>query len=281
MDGVLLINKPIGMTSRDVVNRLMKILGTRKIGHTGTLDPFASGLLIITVNKATRIASYMESLNKTYIAELKLGESTSTLDLDGEVLERKEVKLPLDKNEILKAFSHFLGDIKQVPPMYSAIKIDGEELYKKARRGEVVERKSRDVRIDDIELLSITKEKILFKVDCSKGTYIRTLGEDIAKDLGYPGHLTLLTRTKVGRFDLKDAKNIEDVKEEDLIPITSALSHMETLTVNEKDEFKVRNGVKMKFVGGDLIFVKSKKNEALAIYQKNEDGLYHCLRGLW
>ena len=281
MDGVLLINKPIGMTSRDVVNRLMKILGTRKIGHTGTLDPFASGLLIITVNKATRIASYMENLDKTYIAELKLGERTSTLDLEGEVIETKKVPLPLDKNKILESFSHFFGDIKQVPPMYSAIKINGEELYKKARRGEVVERKERDVHIDNINLLSITKEKILFEVDCSKGTYIRTLGEDIAKDMGFPGHLTMLTRTKVGRFLLKDAKNLEDVTEEDLIPITSALSHMDTITVNEKDEFKVRNGVKMHFTGSNLYFVKSKNNEPLAIYQKNEDGLYHCLRGLW
>ena len=281
MDGILLINKPIGFTSRDCVNYLMKRLGTRKIGHTGTLDPFASGLLIITVNKATRISNYLENLNKTYIAELKLGEDTSTLDLEGEVLETKEVTLPLDKEKILEVFSSFIGDIKQVPPMYSAIKVNGEELYKKARRGEVVERKERDVHIDNIELLSITKEKILFKVDCSKGTYIRTLGEDIAHKLGYPGHLTMLTRMKVGSFELKNAVKLEEVEEKDFISISKALSHMETLTLNERDEVKVRNGVKMKFTAGDLLYLQNKKNEPLAIYQKKDDGFYHCLRGLW
>ena len=170
MDGILLVNKPIGMTSRDVVNILMKKFNTKKIGHTGTLDPFANGLLIITINKGTKISSFLEDLNKEYIAELKLGESTTTLDLEGEVLKQKEVSLPLNQSKVEEVLNSFIGKIKQVPPMYSAIKIDGEELYKKARRGEVVERKEREVEISSIDLLSITKEKMLFKVDCSKGT---------------------------------------------------------------------------------------------------------------
>lgn len=281
MDGILLVNKPIGMTSRDVVNILMKKFNTRKMGHTGTLDPFASGLMIVTINNGTKISSYMEDLDKQYIAELKLGQSTTTLDLDGEVVESKEVLLPLSNESIIRAFSKFIGEIKQVPPMFSAIKINGEELYKKARRGEVVERKSRDVTIHNIKLLSIYKETLMFEVDCSKGTYIRTLGEDIAKELSYPGHLTMLTRTKVGKYLLKDAKTLEDISEDDIIPISDALSHLPTIVVNERDEFKVRNGVKMKFAGNILYFIKNKEGLPLAIYSRKEDGYYYCLRGLW
>lgn len=178
MDGILLINKPIGLTSRDVVNKLTKKFGTKKIGHTGTLDPFASGVLILTINKGTKISSYIEDLDKEYIAELLLGISTDTLDLEGEIISKKEVKLPLNKEKILEVISHYIGQIKQVPPMYSALKVNGEPLYKLARRGEVIERKERDIIIHNIDLLSITNERLLINVKCSKGTYIRTLGND-------------------------------------------------------------------------------------------------------
>ena len=281
MDGILLVNKPIGMTSRDVVNILMKKFNTKKIGHTGTLDPFANGLLIITINKGTKISSFLEDLNKEYIAELKLGESTTTLDLEGEVLKQKEVSLPLNQSKVEEVLNSFIGKIKQVPPMYSAIKIDGEELYKKARRGEVVERKEREVEINSIDLLSITKEKILFKVDCSKGTYIRTLGQDIASKLDYPGHLTHLVRTRVGRFFLKDAKSLEEISENDIIPISTSLSHLPSIRVNDQDAFKVKNGVKLLLQGSDLYFIMDKNSNPLAIYKRKEDGYYYSLRGLF
>ena len=281
MDGILLVNKPIGMTSRDVVNILMKKFNTRKIGHTGTLDPFASGLLIITINKGTKISSFLEDLNKEYIAELKLGESTTTLDLEGEILEKKEVNLPLNQQKVKEVLDSFVGKIKQIPPMYSAIKVDGEELYKKARRGETNERKEREVEINKIELLSITKEKILFKVDCSKGTYIRTLGLDIANKLDYPGHLTHLVRTRVGRFFLKDAKDLEDISEKDIIPISTSLSHLPSIKVNDQDAFKVKNGVKLLLQGADLYFIMDKNSNPLAIYKRKEDGYYYSLRGLF
>lgn len=281
MDGILLVNKPIGMTSRDVVNILMKKFNTRKIGHTGTLDPFASGLLIITINKGTKISSFLEDLNKEYIAELKLGESTTTLDLEGEILEKKEVNLPLNQQKVKEVLDSFVGKIKQIPPMYSAIKVDGEELYKKARRGETIERKEREVEINKIELLSITKEKILFKVDCSKGTYIRTLGLDIANKLDYPGHLTHLVRTRVGRFFLKDAKDLEDISEKDIIPISTSLSHLPSIKVNDQDAFKVKNGVKLLLQGADLYFIMDKNSNPLAIYKRKEDGYYYSLRGLF
>lgn len=281
MDGILLINKPIGITSRDVVNQLTKKFNTKKIGHTGTLDPFASGVMIVTINKGTKISSYLENLDKEYIAEVALGISTDTLDLDGEVIEQKEVHLPINKEVLLDTISKYIGDIKQVPPMYSALKVNGEPLYKKARRGEVVERKERDVTVSSIDLLSITNERFMIKVNCSKGTYIRTLGVDISNDLGYGGHLSMLTRTRVGKYKLEECKSIEEVKEEDIIPITKALDHMATKVVYGFLETKVRNGVALYLGDDDLLFVKNNNDEPLAIYEKKEDGKHHCLRGLF
>ena len=281
MDGILLINKPIGITSRDVVNQLTKKFNTKKIGHTGTLDPFASGVMIVTINKGTKISSYLENLDKEYIAEVVLGVSTDTLDLDGEVIEQKEVPLPINKQVLLDIISKYIGDIKQVPPMYSALKVNGEPLYKKARRGEVVERKERDVTISNIDLLSITNERFMIKVNCSKGTYIRTLGVDISNDYGYGGHLSMLTRTRVGKYKLEECKSIEEVKEKDIIPITKALGHMSTKVVYGFLETKVRNGVALYLGDDDLLFVKNNNDEPLAIYEKKEDGKHHCLRGLF
>ena len=281
MDGILLINKPIGLTSRDVVNKLTKKFGTKKIGHTGTLDPFASGVLIVTINKGTKISTYIEDLDKEYVAELVLGISTDNLDLDGEVISKSEVPLPLDKEKVLEVISHYLGNIKQVPPMYSAIKVNGEPLYKKARRGEVIERKERNVCISNIELLSITNERLIINVKCSKGTYIRTLGADIADELGYGGHLSMLTRTRVGKYSLSVCKTIDEVELNDVIPITDALSHLPSKMVYGFLETKVRNGVPLFLGEEDLLFVKNDKDEPLAIYKKEDDGKHHCLRGLF
>ena len=281
MDGILLINKPIGLTSRDVVNKLTKKFGTKKIGHTGTLDPFASGVLIVTINKGTKISTYIEDLDKEYVAELVLGISTDTLDLDGEVISKSEVPLPLDKEKVLEVISHYLGNIKQVPPIYSAIKVNGEPLYKKARRGEVIERKERNVCISNIELLSITNERLIINVKCSKGTYIRTLGADIADELGYGGHLSMLTRTRVGKYSLSVCKTIDEVELNDVIPITDALSHLPSKMVYGFLETKVRNGVPLFLGEEDLLFVKNDKDEPLAIYKKEDDGKHHCLRGLF
>lgn len=281
MDGILLINKPIGITSRDVVNQLTKKFNTKKIGHTGTLDPFASGVMIVTINKGTKISSYLENLDKEYIAEVLLGISTDTLDLDGEIVEQKEVPLPINKELLLETISKYIGDIKQVPPMYSALKVNGEPLYKKARRGEVVERKERDVTISSIDLLSITNQRFMIKVNCSKGTYIRTLGVDISNDFGYGGHLTMLTRTRVGKYKLEECKSVEDITEEDIITISKALDHMATKVVYGFLESKVRNGVSLYLGEEELLFVKNNNDEPLAIYQKKEDGKHHCLRGLF
>ena len=281
MDGVLLLNKPVDFTSRDLVNKMSKKFNERKAGHTGTLDPFATGLMLLTFGKATKISTYLEAIEKTYVAELTLGITTSSLDTEGEIIEVKEVNLP-SREKLDEIFKSFLGEIDQIPPMHSAIKVDGEPLYKKARRGEVIERKPRRVTIHDIKILSITGNKILFEVTCSKGTYIRTLGKDIADKIGCGGHLTLLTRTRIGSFKLKDAKNIDDVEITDLISVSDALSFFPSLIVDSFLEKKVRNGVKLTLkTNEERILLRSLTNEPLAIYEKREDGLYHSLRGLF
>lgn len=281
MDGVLLLNKPVDYTSRDLVNKMSKKFNERKAGHTGTLDPFATGLMLLTFGKATKISTYLEAIEKTYVAELTLGITTSSLDTEGEVIEIKEVNLP-SREKLDEIFNSFVGEIDQIPPMHSAIKVDGEPLYKKARRGEIIERKPRKVTIHDIKILSIINNKILFEVTCSKGTYIRTLGKDIADKIGCGGHLTLLTRTRIGSFKLKDAKNIDDVEITDLISVSDALSFFPSLIVDAFLEKKVRNGVKLTLkTNEERILLRSLTNEPLAIYEKRDDGLYHSLRGLF
>lgn len=280
MDGILLINKEIGVTSRDVVNKLMKKFNTKKMGHTGTLDPFASGLMIVTINKGTKISQFMESLSKEYIARVVLGEDTDTLDLDGSITNKKEMLEPLDKNKLLDVISHFIGPIKQVPPMYSALKVNGVPLYKLARNGEEIDRKARDVVINDISLVSMDKNSFIIDVNCSKGTYIRTLGVDIAHEYGYPAHLELLTRTRVGKYLLKNAKTVEEVSENDIISISDALTHIPSVIVEDENEKKVRNGVPLRLSSYPLVVVKTKNEEVLAIYEIKEDGKHHSLRGL-
>lgn len=281
MDGILLINKRETWTSRDVVNRLTKRFNTKKIGHTGTLDPFATGLLIVTVGKATKAGQFLEAMDKEYIATLKLGKSTDTLDLTGTVVEEKEVSLPLDENKVKDVLKEFLGEIEQVPPKYSAININGMKAYERTRLGEEVVIPSRKVNIFDLELLNIKDDEITFKVHCSKGTYVRTLGEDIAKKLGYPGHLIMLKRTRVGEFALENSKDVNEVNEEDFISVSEALSNYKHYVCNEKTEQDVRNGIKLKLNENEDLLMVSKSNEALAIYSKGEDGLYHTVRGLF
>ncbi len=281
LNGILLLNKDINISSRDLVNMVCKKFHTKKVGHTGTLDPFASGLMIITLNKATKISTFIEATRKKYIAELTLGITTDTLDLTGKVIDKKDFIMP-SKEELEKIFASFKGEIKQIPPMYSAIKVNGVELYKLARKGEVVERKERNVTIYDLKILSISKQKIIFEVECSKGTYIRTLGYDIASKIGSGGHLSLLTRISVGDFLLKNAKSIDDVNENYIIPIEKALSFFPSLIVDEVLTKKAINGVKLSLnINYDQVLLLSKENKPIAIYERKEDGYYYSLRGLF
>tara|TARA_B100000029_G_scaffold206589_1_gene204329 strand:+ start:6007 stop:6663 length:657 start_codon:yes stop_codon:yes gene_type:complete len=206
------INKPIGVTSFDVVKKVRKITRIKKVGHGGTLDPFAEGVLIIGIGrKSTRRLDYYNNSNKQYIAELQLGSSTDTLDLTGEIIEKKEIP-QLQKSMIENIFSQFIGLQNQLPPMYSAKKINGIRLYKLARMKKTVKRKPNQITITSLELIDYNSNKINFSVSCSKGTYIRQLGLDIANKLGTVGHLTKLNRIKAGPYTLDDCISISAIE---------------------------------------------------------------------
>lgn len=211
MNGIININKPKGITSFDVIRKLRRTLREKAIGHTGTLDPMATGVLVICVGGATRLAQDIEAQEKTYIANLDLGYRTDTLDVTGEVLERKDF-IPPSKEAFTEVCNSFLGDIEQIPPMYSAIKIDGQKLYDLARQGIEVERKPRPVTISEIKVISFTGTSAIIKCKVSKGTYIRTLIDDIGVKLGTFATMTELLRQEVGEYHINKSYSLEDVE---------------------------------------------------------------------
>ena len=215
MDGIILINKPKGCTSHDVVNKIKHVFN-EKVGHTGTLDPNATGLLPILIGKGTKLSYYLINHDKEYEVVLKLGEKTDTADSEGQVIEKREVKdTMLDENNVIDSLKHFIGKQEQVPPMYSAIKIKGKKLYEYARKNIKVEVEPRQIEIYSIELSDInkTEQTISFKVKCSKGTYIRSLCEDIAEKLGTVGYMKELNRTQVGIFNITDSINLDELED--------------------------------------------------------------------
>jgi tRNA pseudouridine55 synthase len=210
---IIAVNKPSGPTSFDIVRKVKDLTGDKKVGHAGTLDPFAEGVLVIGVSReSTRQLGVISGLDKDYTATLRLGASTDTGDREGEVVETAEVPT-LTNKEILAVFSQFIGWQLQIPPMYSAKKVNGIRLYKLARRKIEIAREPVEIKISSLELLALSGDDITFSVTCSKGTYIRQLGVDIAKSLGTVGHLTSLLRTRVGDFFLDDAINFKDIEQ--------------------------------------------------------------------
>lgn len=251
MDGVIIINKQKNFTSHDVVNVIRKKLNIKKVGHTGTLDPNATGVLPILVGKATKISKYLIEHDKTYIATIKLGEKTDTGDNEGQVIEEKLVPTDLKKEDINNVLQSFLGKQKQVPPMYSAIKINGKKLYEYAREGKEVKLEAREIEIYKIQLLEYKNSKIKFEVECSKGTYIRTLCEDIAKKLGTVGYMEKLQRTKVNNFKIGDSVLLDDITlenvEEDLIKIEEVFKEKDKIELDNKKLELFLNGVKLTY----------------------------------
>ena len=212
MDGVIVIRKEKGFTSHDVVAKLRGILHMKKIGHTGTLDPDAEGVLPVALGKATRLVDMITDKEKTYEAVMRLGVVTDTQDMSGTVLSQT-TELSVTEEELCTVVSSFVGDYMQVPPMYSALKVNGKKLYELAREGKTVERKPRPVRFYEIEILDISFPLVRFRVTCSKGTYIRTLCHDIGEKLGCGAAMESLLRTKVGRFTLDDAITLAQTEE--------------------------------------------------------------------
>ncbi|NLU27566.1 MAG: tRNA pseudouridine(55) synthase TruB, partial [Hungateiclostridium thermocellum] len=248
MNGILNVLKPPGMTSFDVVAYLRGILKIKKIGHTGTLDPGAAGVLPVCTGKATKAIEYLSDKDKVYRAELLLGVSTDTQDSYGEVIREQEVKASVE--DIEKVIKSFEGDYSQLPPMYSAVKMNGKKLYELARSGIEVERTPRKVKIHFINILSIRGNRVVFDVGCSKGTYIRTLCSDVGDKLGCGGHMGFLVRLKSGSFDIKNALTLEEIKEtaekgnpeEILTSIDKVFSDYDKIYLNEKDKKRFLNG---------------------------------------
>ncbi|MEZ5301457.1 MAG: tRNA pseudouridine(55) synthase TruB [Verrucomicrobiales bacterium] len=222
IDGVLLVDKAPGMTSHDVVDVARRRLGIKKIGHCGTLDPMATGLLILVIGRGTKIQDLLMAEDKEYVGTVTLGATTTTQDKEGETLEEREVPA-LTETEIRAAFDAMLGSFEQIPPMVSAIKQGGVPLYKLARKGKEVKRDPRPVRVDEYELLRIELPEIEFRVACTKGFYVRTYAHDIGQALGCGGHLSALRRTRSGKFDLSRAVPFETLKEGDRFDILKAI----------------------------------------------------------
>ena len=279
VNGSLLINKDVGITSRGEVNNVSRKLNQKKAGHIGTLDPFADGLLVVLLGSSTKISPFLEVMDKTYLATLKLGEKTDTGDLTGNVIETKEIP-ELNREKISRIFRGFLGKNQQIPPIYSAIKVNGQQLYKYARKGIEIARKSREIFIYCIDLVSLDPDQITFVCKVSKGTYIRTLGEDIAERLGTVGHLIKLTRLQIGPYSLKDAKKSDEVTEKDLIPVETMLRHFKSLELDEETSKKALNGMHLKLPINDETILLKDKDGIIALYQKENSGYYRCVRGL-
>lgn len=247
MDGVINVYKPLGMTSFDVVRKIKQLAKTKKVGHTGTLDPKASGVLPVCIGKATGIVDYIMNDVKIYKADLKLGIVTDTYDTEGKVLENNEVNLT--EEVVASAIKSFVGDIKQIPPMYSALKVNGTRLYDLARQGIEIERESRNIKIYDINIIDIKLPYITFEVKCSKGTYIRSLCYDIGRKLQCGGTMWALERTASSIFKKNDSINLMELSEENIeehiIPIEDALKIYEKVIFDKKYEKLFLNGVAM------------------------------------
>ena len=270
--GVLLVNKPKGLTSRDVVNRLEKVFDTKKVGHNGTLDPMAEGLLVITINKATKINELLTCTLKEYIAEVKVGVETDTLDLEGEVVKSSKKRVSKDMLEDL--FNNFLREYLQEVPKYSAIKIDGKKLYEYARSNKDIELPKRKVIIKELELLDYKEDYFKFRCVVSKGTYIRSLIKDMGDYLDIPCTMSGLLRTRQGKFKLSDAVSLDDVSiNSSLITISNALD-IEIKEIDDKDYKKVINGAVINNnynIKDKVLFIKD--NKEIAIYQNNNQKL--------
>jgi tRNA pseudouridine55 synthase len=211
LDGILLVDKPSDHTSHDVVARLRGILKMKRVGHAGTLDPMATGLLVILVGKATRVSQYLMSLDKEYEGTVELGKVTDTQDAEGEMMETRPVP-PLSEEEVKAVMASFLGDQYQTPPMYSAIKIDGVPLYKSARKGEEVEREPRFIRVMSWDLTRFALPQFDFRLRCTKGTYVRTLAHDLGQKIGCGAHLAALRRTATDKFNVSQALTLEQLQ---------------------------------------------------------------------
>lgn len=276
MNGFILVNKKKDMTSRDVVNFLIKILNTKKIGHTGTLDPFAEGILLIAVNKGLKVVKLLNYKDKEYIAKVRLGIKTDTLDITGNILEEK--KEELNKEELLEVLKSFIGEYSYEVPIYSAIKVNGKKLYEYARNNQKVELPIKNSYIYDIKLIDFKDNSFTFSVKVSNGTYIRALVRDISKKLNKLMTLEELTRTKVDNLLIENSYTLEDIKNNNfkLLKINDLLNYKEVELERDLED-KVLNGNKIKLdeKENNILFIKEK--EEIAVYTREECDIFKVL----
>ena len=268
MDGIIIVNKPKGITSFDVIRKLKKILRTKKIGHTGTLDPLASGVMLVCVGKSTKLAQDLEAKDKVYIADFDIGYATDTYDTEGKKIAENHIEVL--KENLIEATKKFLGSIKQVPPMYSAIKMDGKKLYDLARKGIEVERSERDVKIEYINILNFGENKAQIQTKVSKGCYIRSLIYDIGKDLGTYATMTELLRTAVGDYSLEQAYTLEEIENLitknnfEFLKTVEEIFNYPIYKLNSEKEFTL-------FKNGNTVKINEKiENGRYRIYFQNE-----------
>jgi tRNA pseudouridine55 synthase len=283
IDGALLLDKPVGLSSNRALQEAKKLLGAKKAGHAGTLDPLASGLLLVLVGEGTKFAGPMLDADKEYLATVKLGATTSTADAEGEVLEERPVRVSAE--QVAAALAKFRGPIEQTPPMHSALKRDGVPLYRLARAGRSVERRPRRVEIHELELLQCAPPILELRVRCSKGTYIRVLAEDIGTALGTGAHLAALRRTASGRFHVRDAATLEELrvmpnKRAALLPLRVLLEGLPSAELDAAAEARLRNGQPLKISGLEegLCALYRADGGVIGLGEAQREGLLKALR---
>lgn len=285
ISGILILDKPAGVSSNGALQKVRWLLNSDKGGHTGSLDPLATGVLPLCFGEATKFSRYLLDADKAYEADVRLGQTTNTGDAEGEVLETRPVNISLEQAEAV--LPQFRGDIMQVPPMYSALKQDGQPLYKLARAGEVVERKARSIHIAALELLSLEGDLLRLRVSCSKGTYIRTLAEDIGRELGCGAHVAGLRRIAAGPFDLSRAVTLDELialhdeqgseaLDRYLLPCDAGLLDWPQVTLTEHTTYYWQNGQPVRAPGAPvsgMVRVYSHQQEFIGVAEIDEDGL--------
>lgn len=285
ISGILILDKPAGVSSNGALQKVRWLLNSDKGGHTGSLDPLATGVLPLCFGEATKFSRYLLDADKAYEAEVRLGQTTNTGDAEGEVLETRPVNISLEQAEAV--LPQFCGDIMQVPPMYSALKQDGQPLYKLARAGEVVERKARSIHIAALELLSLEGDLLRLRVSCSKGTYIRTLAEDIGRELGCGAHVAGLRRIAAGPFDLSRSVTLDalialhdeqgsEALDRYLLPCDAGLLDWPQVTLTEHTTYYWQNGQPVRAPGAPvsgMVRVYSHQQEFIGVAEIDEDGL--------
>ena len=280
LDGALLLDKPVGISSNRALQQAKQLFGAAKAGHAGTLDPLASGLLIVLFGEATKFAGYLLEDDKEYLATLKLGEKTATGDAEGEVIERKAVQV--SQPDLFRVLQSFRGEIEQVPPMHSALKRSGVPLYALARKGETVPREARRIRIAELEKIEFNRPQLVLRVRCSKGTYVRTLAEDIAEALGTCAHLTALRRTASGRWRVEDAVSLETLASrgrKELLPLAALLADLPRAELDAAQEARFRNGQSLEsFPGEGVRAVYGARGAVIGLGQATPGGTLRPLR---